>query len=305
MQSQRTQQKRKSKVVAEPSHGHESPEPEPVRKKPKAQPRKKKISPLKDKEEKRARRFRSHAPQSFLERLDRIRVQRMFVVAHQVQIQSQASADENANQGVPEFYFTMVGTTGNIYKVTIGKVPTCDCPDGEKGNQCKHICYVLVNCLKAPQHLQYQLAFLSSELRQIYQVYDRSPLRQAQTALENDDGSHNDTEDDICKAAEENHKPADGDCPICFMEFKPNEKLVWCKASCGNNVHKVCFDQWAATTRKSGVRCVYCRADWEVDAAHIPDIKTLQNEGPTNEEGYRNVASAFGLSGQRGMDLPL
>lgn len=89
--------------------------------------------------------------------------------------------------------FDIVGTTGNIYKTTIGKVPFCNCPDGRKGNQCKHICYgtsapithpqslsippiapifmtipnkmageVLVNVLKAPAHLQYQLALLSS-----------------------------------------------------------------------------------------------------------------------------------------------
>jgi len=52
-------------------------------------------------------------------------------------------------------------------------------------------------------------------------------------------------------------KPVEGDCPICFMEFERNEEIVWCKAACGNNIHKKCFDQWAATTRQSGVRCVY------------------------------------------------
>jgi hypothetical protein len=98
---------------------------------------------------------------------------------------------------VPELNFDIVGSTGNIYKTTVGKVPTCNCPDARKGNQCKHICYgklslfqqlyasmdysflllllslaslylslmanaVLVKVLKAPSHLQYQLAFLSS-----------------------------------------------------------------------------------------------------------------------------------------------
>lgn len=52
-------------------------------------------------------------------------------------------------------------------------------------------------------------------------------------------------------------KPIEGDCPICFMEFEPNnEKIIWCKAGCGNNIHKTCFDQWVATTRNQGVRCV-------------------------------------------------
>jgi len=46
------------------------------------------------------------------------------------------------------------------------------------------------------------------------------------------------------------------------------ELLVWCKASCGNNIHKQCFDKWAAAKRGNGqqVTCVYCRAAWP-DAA--------------------------------------
>lgn len=80
----------------------------------------------------------------------------------------------------PEETIDMAGTTGNIYRVTINHVPSCTCPDHQKGNQCKHIVYVrpntssfklsmliryqkvLHNVLKAPEHLQYQLAFLSS-----------------------------------------------------------------------------------------------------------------------------------------------
>lgn len=55
-----------------------------------------------------------------------------------------------------------------------------------------------------------------------------------------------------------NRKPIEGDCPICFMEFDAqNEQIVWCKAACGNNIHKTCFSQWAATSGKRNVQCVY------------------------------------------------
>ena len=55
-----------------------------------------------------------------------------------------------------------------------------------------------------------------------------------------------------------NRKPIEDDCPICFMEFEPaKEEIVWCKAACGNNIHKPCFDKWAATQRAQGVRCVF------------------------------------------------
>lgn len=52
-------------------------------------------------------------------------------------------------------------------------------------------------------------------------------------------------------------KPVEGDCPVCFMEFEPKEDIIWCKAACGNNIHKKCFEQWAVTTSNKGVRCVY------------------------------------------------
>lgn len=41
----------------------------------------------------------------------------------------------------PEITFDVIGSTGNIYEVVIRKEPVCNCPDGLKGNQCKHICY--------------------------------------------------------------------------------------------------------------------------------------------------------------------
>lgn len=41
------------------------------------------------------------------------------------------------------------------------------------------------------------------------------------------------------------------------MEFEPEkEEIVWCRAACGNNIHKTCFQQWAFTQRAQGVRCV-------------------------------------------------
>lgn len=42
----------------------------------------------------------------------------------------------------PEETIVMAGTTGNIYTVVIGKVPSCSCPHARKGNHCKHIVYV-------------------------------------------------------------------------------------------------------------------------------------------------------------------
>ena len=55
-----------------------------------------------------------------------------------------------------------------------------------------------------------------------------------------------------------NRKGISGDCPVCFTEFEPDtEEIVWCKAMCGNNIHKRCFEQWAKSQRGSQVKCVY------------------------------------------------
>ncbi|KAG5297614.1 RING finger domain-containing protein [Histoplasma ohiense] len=231
--------------------------------------RKRADSPSVEKEERRRRVFRNRPPQSYLQKLDRARTQRLFVVDRK----------RDGTEDVPMEKVQIVGTTGNLYEVVIGLVPWCTCPDSQKGNQCKHIIYVLHNVLKVTGYLEYQLAFLSSELREIFA---NAPIN---------------THDDATKENESGkRRPIQGDCPICFMEFEPEtEEIVWCKAACGNNIHKACFGRWAATQQSNGVRCVICRSAWEVDAP----MQQLLANGIVNDEGYVNVADQFGLSGER------
>lgn len=97
-------------------------------------PRKKKVKG-EEPEEKRLRRFRQKAPISFAERLVRVRTQRMFMIERNRTISSDGTH--------PEETFDIAGSTGNVYRVLISKVPTCSCPDAAlNGNQCKHIIYV-------------------------------------------------------------------------------------------------------------------------------------------------------------------
>jgi hypothetical protein len=91
-------------------------------------------------DEKRLRRHRAKAPGTYLERLLRVRTQRMFLIDRTRTLSADGSHEEEV--------FDIAGSTGNVYQVTISKIPDCTCPDASKGNQCKHIIYVSVfTCL--------------------------------------------------------------------------------------------------------------------------------------------------------------
>jgi hypothetical protein len=132
--------------------------------------------------------------------------------------------------------------------------------------------------LKVRLELEYQLAFCSFELREIF---ENAPPMPAQQVESSDHG---------------NRKSADGECPICCDELVSKgtkEELVYCKSGCGNNLHKSCFKQWAATKRGQSVTCPYCRQIWEGDGQ---DLDSLLQSGLVDSEGYQNVASRLGLS---------
>ncbi|TVY50004.1 E3 ubiquitin-protein ligase [Lachnellula occidentalis] len=231
-------------------------------------------------EEKRLRRTRVKAPATYLERLHRVKTQKMFLIERIRTTSGDGTHEEEV--------FDIAGTTGNIYQVTVSKAPSCSCPDGMKNNQCKHIIYVLVNVLKTREDLAYQLAFLTTELNEIFANAPTPPQSDDAPSTATDTGGQ--------------RKPIDGDCPVCAMEFEEDEnirgEIIWCKAACGQNVHRHCFEQWARAKPGQDVKCVYCRSLWKGDE---DTIKRITQGGQVNAEGYVNVAGELGLSGQRDM----
>jgi hypothetical protein len=126
---------------------------------------------------------------------------------------------EKDNKGNKNEIFDIAGSTGNIYQVTIGRSPSCTCPDSRfHGAKCKHINYALIIILKAPVYLQYQLAFLSEELESIFA---NAPVTQDPVLV------HGNAHEEVEKAYNGTRKPAEGDCPICVFEMKDDEDLVW------------------------------------------------------------------------------
>ncbi|KAK5626734.1 hypothetical protein RRF57_002449 [Xylaria bambusicola] len=227
-------------------------------------------------EEKRLRRFREKAPASFEVIYQRATEQRFYVL----------NRSRGGDPNCPEEDVEITGSTGNIYNVHIAQLPTCSCPHARKGNQCKHIIYpqVMSRVLRARADLIYQLALLSSELREIFQ---NAP------PIEIGEGSSS------SKAQDPNRKQIEGDCPICFTPFEAPEDTVYCRATCGQNMHKECFEMWAATKRQHArdvITCPMCRSPWQGDEDMVKKIK---NTGIAGADGYVNVADQLGISGIR------
>jgi hypothetical protein len=226
-------------------------------------------------------RFRKHAPLKYATIAHRATTQRMVVIDRR---RTSNHDCPHLTPDCPMEEVDLAGSTGNIYTVKITHVPECTCPDFRiRGNpQCKHILYVLLKILKTPEPLNFQAAFLTSELEDIF---DRAgPLPTEAANAEDKDGKR---------------KPIEGDCPICCEELsQEKETIVWCQAACGNNLHKSCFDQWAATKGHGQVTCPYCRTQWQ-NAIDSSSLKGMAKTGPKNPDGYVNVANQVGMSARR------
>lgn len=227
--------------------------------------------------EKRLKQFRDHAPQSYLKVKERALTQRLTVL----------SRERCGTDDAPEEVVRVAGSTGNVYTIRIKISPSCNCPHALKGNQCKHIVYVMLRVLKAREDIAYQMALLSSELREV--IKNAPPIPGIET--DGKDGTEVHGEDT-------NRKPIEGECPICYDELG-DERTVYCKTSCGNNIHEDCMNKWVAMSRGKAT-CPYCRAKWPEDTGLEGKLGSVDTSGlERNAEGYVNVAGQLGLSGRR------
>lgn len=229
--------------------------------------------------EKRLRRHRARAPGSYLEIKNRALTQRLTVLSRE-----RCGTDELPGEKV-----VIAGSTGNLYTVTVDLVPSCDCPHAWKGNQCKHIIYIMLRVLKAKEEVAYQLALTGTELRELIKNAPLIP------------GIETDGTDKPGEEQDGNRKPIEGECPICYDELNPKkDDIVHCNTSCGNNVHKVCMQSWVQVAARGKATCPYCRATWDTEEAFDGNLGHFDTKGlQRNEDGYLNIAGQLGLSGER------
>ncbi|EME84759.1 uncharacterized protein MYCFIDRAFT_82850, partial [Pseudocercospora fijiensis CIRAD86] len=167
--------------------------------------------------------------EKYLSALKKVDKEKMFVLDRVREVHNDCYTNI---EDCPCETLSVAGSKGNVYTVTISHLMTCNCPVSiwqKKGEEsvCKHIIYVLHKILKAPEHLKYQQALLTRELKELFAHAPRLPSEIAEETVK--DG---------------NRKEATGECPICFEGFEESDDLTWCRAACGNNLHVACFQQW-------------------------------------------------------------
>jgi hypothetical protein len=126
--------------------------------KPKRKQKKKDKEPA---EEKRLARFKAACPKSIQERVDRVRSQRFvlglcliprWVIGDWLGSRDRFYMIDRSREGDElKETFKVLGSTGNVYTVTIEQLPKCDCPDATKGNHCKHLVFVLLKVLNVDE----------------------------------------------------------------------------------------------------------------------------------------------------------
>ena len=244
--------------------------------------------------EKRLSRFRAQPSKDIVARIERALSQRLFLVGRQVSPQLQS--------------FAVLGSTGNVYDVVISQTPSCTCPDHAKGNLCKHILFVFLRVLRLSRDnpLVWQTALLASEVHDILRdapaMMSRAPLASAAVRSTYSQVSGVKSEG-LSPAAETSgvvRKPFEGmPCPICFEDMHEAagsgacakaEETVWCKATCGQSLHALCWRQYARH-KESGANwtpatCPYCRSPWQMLGAADNGAGSAARTGP---DGYLNL----------------
>ncbi|TYJ57219.1 hypothetical protein B9479_002134 [Cryptococcus floricola] len=211
-----------------------------------------------------------------------------------------------------------LGSTGNVYTVTIGSTPDCDCPDCEKGNSpCKHIIFVFLKVLKVSigSPIWYQKGITPAELNSVYAGAPAEPSASVSV--------NSRVRDTYFKATGKEFpaEPAQGgsggkriaavgeDCPVCYDEMTQKDedmkKLVYDESlgGCGRPLHDQCFRMWAATAKKQhkDVTCVWCRSPWvgSAGASQGKGKGTSKTGVSYSSMGYMNMAHAAGISPRR------
>lgn len=170
------------------------------------------------------------------------------------------------DENILERKYDVMGTTGNVYTVSIKNVPICTCPDYTlRFKRCKHIYFVLKRIMKIQQEYEDIIEYNDNDLIHMFSnIPEITNNIKLHTNLVNKYVSLKTNGIILQKKIED-----DDICPICLDTlYDCDEEIVFCKYYCGNNIHKECFD--IINDNKTDITCLYCFKPW------ISNKSTLQ-----------------------------
>lgn len=158
--------------------------------------------------------------------------------------------------------FKIMGSTGNVYNVTIENNCRCDCPDFlKRAKRCKHIYFVLIKLMKIEDEMDKDIYFDD----ELLSMFKNIPLITSNLIVSSGIKKIYDQLNTNCKNVTK-MKQVDDLCPICLEDLNNGEELDFCKYSCGKPIHKICYSMW---TLKKNNTCVFCYADWNSNYLNV------------------------------------
>ena len=182
---------------------------------------------------KRLARTRTKPPKKIQERINRALSQRLYVISSTAPPSSSSPSARS---------FQMLGSTGNVYEISISTTPSCTCPDYLNGNApCKHIIYVLCKALGLTRDdpRVWQKALLEVELEDVLNSKVRKTAMASKSVIDAVSGKTSSRRD-----CETPSPDTSGDCAICFDSLG-SEKVETC-LTCKGCIHAECMKKWLA-----------------------------------------------------------
>lgn len=158
--------------------------------------------------------------------------------------------------------YDVMGTTGNVYTVVINERPTCTCPDfTTRYNRCKHIYFVLTRIMKVDpsqeDNKEYDENNLETMFKNIPQITNNLKVSTDQVVRYKQLRKNKNGEVKQQKITD------DTQCPVCLGELDDNDEdevIIYCKFTCGGNIHKECFEMFNSKQLKP--KCLICQNPW-------------------------------------------
>lgn len=227
--------------------------------------------------------------------------------------------------------FTMTGSTGNLYTVTINAAATsatalapCTCPDAKMharraGVVCKHGCFVLLKVLRLPQKTLYTFpvdeSAISTALETCrsrhwghltdaeYQMRYAAYLAQQQqsslpfsSSASSSSSSASSSSAIMSPFAVSEDAAIDDACAICLDAMVPVE-CARCPG-CRNYFHTNCISIWLAVggVNRAQKKCPLCRSSWagyETPEQQQQAKKKKQRPTSSSLSGFINLQNHF------------